>query len=104
MIDTFAFINILSMEIKELEKILKALGDINRLRILGDMAAAGGSIQCAQIMHVTQLAQPSVSHHIKSLTEAGLIIPEKDGRHYSYLLNKELIKEFIGQLDELVGK
>jgi ArsR family transcriptional regulator len=92
------------MELKQLEKISKALGDINRLRILVDMAAGGGSIQCAQIMNVTELAQPSVSHHIKTLIEAGLIEPEKEGRSYTYLLNKELLRSFITELTELAGK
>ncbi|MEJ7586624.1 MAG: ArsR family transcriptional regulator [Ferruginibacter sp.] len=81
----------------------KALGDINRLKILVDMAAGGGSIQCQQIMNVTELAQPSVSHHIKALIEAGLIEPEKDGRHYSYLLNKELLRAYCEELAGLAA-
>ena len=92
------------MELKQLEKISKALSDITRLRILADMSAGGGSIQCAQIMHVTELAQPSVSHHIKTLTEAGLIAPEKEGRSYTYSLNKELLREFSKEIDGLAGK
>ena len=89
------------MELKQLEKISKALSDINRLRILSDMAAGGGSIQCSQIMDVTELAQPSVSHHIKTLIEAGLIAPEKEGRSYTYLLNRELLKAFSAELGRL---
>ncbi|MEO5892637.1 MAG: metalloregulator ArsR/SmtB family transcription factor [Ferruginibacter sp.] len=92
------------MELKQLEKIAKALGDINRLRILADMSAGGGSIQCAQIMNVTELAQPSVSHHIKTLIEAGLVAPEKEGRSYTYLLNKNLLRAFGNELAELAGK
>ena len=91
------------MELKQVEKISKALGDINRLGILTDMAAAGGSIQCAQIMNVTVLAQPSVSHHIKTLIESGLIEPEKEGRSYTYTLNRELLKAFIKALNLLAA-
>jgi len=104
MIDTFASINVFNMELKQIEKISKALGDINRLRILADMAAGGGFIQCAQIMNVTELAQPSVSHHIKTLIEAGLIVPEKDGRNYTYSLNKELLKAFTKEIAGLAVK
>ncbi len=91
------------MDLKQLEKISKALSDINRLRILADMSAAGGYIQCAQIMNVTELAQPSVSHHIKTLIEAGLIAPEKEGRSYTYSLNKELLRSFGNELTGLAG-
>ncbi|MEO6730823.1 MAG: metalloregulator ArsR/SmtB family transcription factor [Ferruginibacter sp.] len=92
------------MELKELEKISKALGDINRLKILMDMAASDGSIQCARIMTLMDLAQPSVSHHIKTLTEAGLIEVEKDGRNYTYVLNRDLLKDFSKELEALATK
>lgn len=92
------------MELKQLEKIAKALGDINRLKILEDMALHGGAIQCSQIMNVLNLAQPSVSHHVKSLTEAGLIESEKDGRSYSYILNKALLKEYAKDIAAFAAK
>ncbi|MBC7889202.1 MAG: winged helix-turn-helix transcriptional regulator [Ferruginibacter sp.] len=92
------------MELRQLEKISKALGDVHRLKILVDMSACGGSIQCARIMNLTELAQPSVSHHIKTLMEAGLITTEKEGRNYSYLLNRSLLRAFIEQLSEISGK
>lgn len=92
------------MELKQLEKIAKALGDINRLKILEDMADHGGSIQCSQIMSGLDLAQPSVSHHIKALTEAGLIEPEKEGRSYSYILNKILLKEYVKDIAAFAAK
>jgi ArsR family transcriptional regulator, arsenate/arsenite/antimonite-responsive transcriptional repressor len=94
----------LAMELKQLEKISKALSDINRLKILADMSACGGSLQCSQIMDVTELAQPSVSHHIKTLIEAGLIEAEKEGRSHTYLLNKELLKEYSKELAGFCGK
>ncbi|CAN5545102.1 hypothetical protein BH11BAC5_BH11BAC5_45590 [soil metagenome] len=92
------------MELKQLEKIAKALGDMNRLKILEDMAGRGGCIQCSQITDTVQLAQPSVSHHIKTLTEAGLIQPSKDGRCYSYTINKALLKEYIKEITVFSGK
>jgi len=89
------------MEIKQLEKISKALGDITRLKILMGMSVCEGNFQCADIKNITQLAQPSVSHHIKTLIEAELIEPEKDGRNHSYQLNKPVIKKYINALNKL---
>ena len=89
------------MELKELEKISKALGDINRLKILLDMSKRGGSMQCSEIVNLLHLAQPSISHHIKTLTEAGLIEAEKEGRNYNYLLNKPLLKLYLARIATL---
>ena len=82
------------MDIKQFEKISKALADTTRLQILRDMSKRKGCIQCSEIITLTKLAQPSVSHHIKTLIEAGLISAEKDGRHHSYNLNKNLLKAY----------
>ena len=92
------------LDIKTIEKISKALADTNRLKILLDMSKQNGMIQCAEIMTKVKLAQPSVSHHIKTLTEAGLIEAEKDGRNHSYNLNHSLLKAYAGWINAIAGK
>lgn len=91
------------MDLKHFEKISKALGDINRLKIIEDMSCNGGAIQCAEIVRILELAQPSVSHHIKTLIEAGLIEPEKNGRNYTYILNKPLLENYVTKLKSIAG-
>jgi len=83
------------MELKQVEKIAKALGDINRLKILQYMHQHEGKIACMAICDIINLAQPSISHHIKKLTEAGLIEPQKEGRFYQYVLNQRLWDEYM---------
>ena len=91
------------MELKQVEKISKALGDVSRLNILQGMAKRKGVMQCAEIMQLLDLAQPSISHHIKTLIEAGLIEPEKEGRNYSYELNTALFNDYIAYMKEIAG-
>ena len=57
------------MELKQLEKIAKALSDVNRLKILQHMQANKGRIECMEIADILNLAQPSISHHIKKLAQ-----------------------------------
>jgi ArsR family transcriptional regulator len=92
------------MELKQIEKISKALGDVSRLTILLNMSKRKGVMQCSEIVTVLDLAQPSVSHHIKTLIEAGLIEPEKDGRSYSYQLNTTLLNDYIATMKEVAGE
>lgn len=79
---------------KQVEKISKALGDSNRLKILQHISKKGGCGQCSEIQDVIDLTQPSISHHIKILVEAGLIEAEKEGRNHKYSLNEQLVKEY----------
>ena len=87
------------MNVKKLEKILKALGDVNRLKILNHIALKGGVGHCADIQGCVDLAQPSISHHIKILIEAELIEAEKEGRHHKYIFNGSAFNEFIDALN-----
>ena len=91
----------MTVNFKKLEKISKALGDVNRLKILHLIAKQGGIGQCAAILGSLDLAQPSVSHHIRILIEAGLIEAEKEGRHHKYILNQEA---FTGYLAEMASQ
>lgn len=85
----------MTVNLKKLEKISKALGDVNRLKILHLIAKHGGTGQCSAIQECINLAQPSVSHHIKILIEAGLIEAEKEGRNYKYILNRNNFNEYL---------
>lgn len=84
----------MALSLKQIEKISKALGDANRLRILQHIAKKGGCGHCSDIQDIIDLAQPSVSHHLKILIEAGLIETEKEGRNHKYNLNEKLMKEY----------
>jgi ArsR family transcriptional regulator, arsenate/arsenite/antimonite-responsive transcriptional repressor len=86
------------LPLKQIEKISKALGDTNRLKILHHIAKKGGCGQCSEIQDVVDLTQPSISHHIKILVEAGLIEPEKEGRNHKYTMNEQLVKDYTTTL------
>ena len=77
------------------------LGDSNRLKILQHISKKGGCGHCSQIQEESELAQPSVSHHLKVLIEAGLIEPEKEGRNHKYILNEKVLKEYTQSINQL---
>lgn len=74
-------------------KIAKALSDRTRIKILKNIAAKG-SISCGDVEKVVKLSQPAVSHHLKILTEAGLLDTEKNGRHVIMSVNKKTLETF----------
>lgn len=57
---------------------LKALSDPTRLRIV-QILAANGSVCACDLEKPLGLRQPTVSHHLRQLTEAGLIVRDKRG-------------------------
>ena len=70
---------------EELATTLKALADPIRLRVLSFIAAQEGAEAC--VCHVTEpvgLSQPTVSHHLKVLHQAGILEREKRGAWVYY--------------------
>ena len=66
------------MDTGEVEKISKALGDETRLRIFEAIAA--GEITCGEIVSMRGVTPATVSHHLKILSEAGLIACRREGQ------------------------
>jgi ArsR family transcriptional regulator len=67
-------------EAAELAAVLKALADPARLRLLSVIQAADGGEACqCDLTAPVGLSQPTVSHHLKVLHDAGLVTREKRG-------------------------
>ena len=77
----------------QIVKIAKALSDRSRVRILREIARRG-KITCGDAVPIASLCQPTVSHHIKVLVDAGLLDTEKQGRCVIISVNRKVLGEF----------
>ena len=69
----------------ELARGFAALSDPARLRVLSLLASADAGEVCAcDLVEPVGRSQPTVSHHLKVLTEAGLVVGDKRGRWIWY--------------------
>lgn len=89
------------MDLRKIKKISKALADDTRLQILLEIRDRANCLRCMDIREIINLSQPSISHHVKQLLEADLIIPEKEGRKIKYQINRQVLNEYINFLDKL---
>lgn len=65
--------------------ILKALGDPTRLKIF-EMLREGSLCAC-RILEAFEITQPTLSHHMKILCDAGIVLAVKEGKWVHYSLN-----------------
>lgn len=64
----------------DLERVIKALADRHRLRIVNLLLRAGGEPVCVcEVQPLLGLSQGTVSHHLKQLLEAGILTREARG-------------------------
>jgi len=78
---------------RQLAGVLKALADPARLRLLSLIQAQDGGEAC--VCHLTDplgLSQPTVSHHLKVLHEAGLLDRDKRGVWVYYRVRPEALQ------------
>jgi ArsR family transcriptional regulator len=78
-------------EIEATASLFKALGDPARVRILNQLAASGGSVCACDFEPALGLKQATVSHHLKKLTEAGLVDREQRGKWAFFSINREAV-------------
>ena len=80
---------------RELETLFKALADMHRIKILNLLAQANGEAICVcDFTEPLGLKQPTVSYHLKLLTDTGLLERERRGSFAYYRLTE-------GALDRL---
>ena len=85
-------------EAAELERLFKALADRHRLQILNCLVHAEGEAVCVcEFQPLLGIKQPTVSHHLKLLVEAGLLEREKRGTYAYYRLRRGSL-ERVGAL------
>lgn len=71
----------------EYVSIFKALADETRLRII--QMLSGGELCACDILEAFNITQPTLSYHMKILTECGLVKGVKDGSWMKYTINNE---------------
>jgi ArsR family transcriptional regulator len=76
-----------TQDAEQLAHTMKALADPTRLRLLSIVAASEGREACVcDLIEPVGLSQPTVSHHLKVLTEAGFLTRSKRGTWAYYAL------------------
>ncbi|MDK8769199.1 metalloregulator ArsR/SmtB family transcription factor [Corynebacterium freneyi] len=74
--------------------LFRVLADPARLRILSKLAAEGcGPITVGELTGRLGLSQPTVSHHLKKLSDAGLLEKSRSGRTVTHAVRPELFAE-----------
>ena len=77
---------------EELAARFRALADPTRVAIINSLSAADEVCVCS-LTETFELSQPTISHHLKILREAGLIEAERRGTWAYYRLNRAAVGE-----------
>ena len=85
----------------EQARLLKALADSTRLRILSLLSRYEGEVCVFEIVESFTLEQPTISHHLRVLRDAGVVDCRKKGLWAYYYVRREALKRAQDLINEL---
>jgi len=91
------------MDRAKVEKISKALADKTRL-IIFEAISASKHMNCGEIVSMRGITPATVSHHLKILSEAGLIECRREGQFIYNRVLPETMHEYSRALTRIAGK
>jgi ArsR family transcriptional regulator, arsenate/arsenite/antimonite-responsive transcriptional repressor len=80
-------------------ELFKALGDPARVRIVNLLATSSEPVCACELYEPLGLSQPTVSHHLKKLTDAGLLEREQRGKWAYFSLRPEAVAKLAAVAD-----
>ena len=80
-------------------ELFKALGDPARVRIVNLVATSSDPVCACELYEPLGLSQPTVSHHLKRLTDAGLLEREQRGKWAYFSLKRGAVEKLAAVAD-----
>jgi ArsR family transcriptional regulator len=74
--------------------VAKALADPVRLQLVDVLRKHAGKVCVCELVPLFDLSQPTVSHHLKKLREAGIVGSEREGLWAYYYVIPQALEEF----------
>ena len=86
-------------EIESTAALFKALSDPARVKIMNLLARTDTAVCACEFEPALGLSQPTVSHHLKKLTEAGLLEREQRGKWAYFSLRRDAVDKLAAVAD-----
>jgi ArsR family transcriptional regulator, arsenate/arsenite/antimonite-responsive transcriptional repressor len=86
-------------EVDATARLFRVIGDPARVRILNVLATNEEAVCVCSLIEPLGLSQPTVSHHLKTLTDAGLLVREQRGKWAYFSLRPEALARLANLLD-----
>ena len=86
-------------EARATAEVFKALADPARVRIVNMLATTGEPVCVCNLIEPLGLSQPTVSHHLKKLMDAGLLAREQRGKWAYFSLKRDAVEKLAAVVD-----
>lgn len=88
-----------TLETKQTAEMFKAFCDENRIKIL-QLLSTGEKCAC-KLLEELDITQPTLSHHMKTLCDSGIVVGRKEGKWMHYSISQDGIDSALTYLQAL---
>lgn len=92
----------MTIGIEKLARLLKVLGDTNRLGIVITIGINSRSV--TELINITGLSQTLVSFHLRALREADIVKTKREGPFIYYSLSNPSLMDIVDDLSKMINK
>src|SRR5277367_5631608 len=85
----------------QIHLIAKALADPRRYDLLKQIGGCDAAVPCVDIKSCQEVSAATLSHHMKELETAGLVLPVREGKFVSYTLRRDVLQAYTEQLAKI---
>ena len=87
-------------KVKVMKKVFDALAHPDRRAIL-EMLKAQGELNAGEIAEAFTFSKPTLSHHLKALCDAELLVRDRRGQFVYFQINQSIFEEVLGLMVDL---
>lgn len=81
----------------------RCLGDPSRVLLLNRLALARRPMTVGELVEMVDIGQPTVSHHLKVLTDTGFVLSERRGNSSLFWVNERCLERFPSAAELIMG-